>query len=157
MYKPSSNKINKRGRRQGEVSEKKMKTKTLICLLLILMAGCMTTTQQVRDKATKSETFYMNKGYQQAYREVLAALRRNSPSMYPIQGDLYTDIQQGTISVSSETDIIFGNWGIYCVVDIKKVAESKTEITVYPALMGGYCVNVIKNLVEENKKGQENE
>lgn len=78
----------------------------------------------------------MNKNYQQAYREILAATRKHVGELQ-VDGSLYTDIKQGIIIISEANNIIIGNVGIYFAIDINKITENKTEIVTYTSAWVG--------------------
>ncbi len=138
-----------------------MKNKILICLLFMSIAGCYPhTIEKVRERKTASHTFYMDTNYQEAYREVLDVLR--TTGRFFVEGDLYTDINKGYITVSG-LDILLGRSGIYYAVEIIKVTENKTEVISYTSSAYAFkasvkCVEkLIKKKKEKRKRKEEQE
>ncbi len=107
-------------------------------LLTLLLQGCAPTTAGgVRALGEKnSYSFVAPENYQAVYRKVLRQERKCFETglitaQMMVQGDLYTDIKSGTISVSLQ-----GGFGVdtYQVVDISDINGKQSKIVAHYAL-----------------------
>lgn len=104
--------------------------------VLVSLAGCATTPSELRNAGPEHRaTFVMQQNYQSAYREILARQRACEQASlitasYVVQGDLFTDIQSGTI-----TTALHGATGVVTetVIDIKAAGEGASEVVISTA------------------------
>ncbi|RIY41976.1 BPTD_2524 family lipoprotein [Neopusillimonas maritima] len=110
-----------------------MKKVFIAVLTTIALAGCAPATLDgVRQMGPeRSTTFTADQNYQQVYRKILRQARACHrtgmiTAQMVVQGDLYHDIQTGTVSVA-----LHGGLGVdtYQVIDVVAVDESTTKIT----------------------------
>lgn len=111
-----------------------MKLLNHIILLIVLgltIAGCgAMTTQALRDNPTGKHTFRVARNYQDAYRIALENTRKRFGGMN-IDGNLYTDIKRGTITITDPVNFMFGSKGIYMIIDVEKIEYDRARITAY--------------------------
>lgn len=128
----------------------------LILLFIFPMTGCYysITAQGVRDKTIKAHTFYIDKNYQQAYREVFTKTQESVGRSQKVEGSLFTDIKQGVITVSEPYDVLLAsNAGIYFAIDINMITENKTEVKSYTSTwMGKRWVEKVEKWMNPNRE-----
>lgn len=109
--------------------------KNLILLLMLVMTGCAPATMQgLRDSYHEKISFKSDQNYQAVYRTLLNQSRECYQSTgllgvdNVVQGDIYTDIQSGSIAIAQHNPM----YGIntWMVIDISASAE-KSSINVY--------------------------
>lgn len=115
----------------------KVPRKTVALALICLLTACAPATMQgVREKHSGEYSFTANESYQAVYRTVLHQARDcfatgMITAQVIVDGDLYTDIKSGNISVA-----LHGGAGVdtYLVIDIKESTPTSSKVTVYNSL-----------------------
>lgn len=112
---------------------------TLIFVVAIsaITSGCApATVKGLRENHAGTIVFDADQNYQAVYRTVLESARRCHQTglitaQMVVDGDLYTDIEEGTVSVA-----LHGGFGVdtHLAIDIKAVDKLRTSVTVYHAL-----------------------
>jgi hypothetical protein len=134
-----------------------MKILLLACLLLAPVLGCAPTTAQgLRNNHAGIVSFEVDENYQSVYRKIITRARNCYQGVgllgmnNTVQGDLYPDLQSGTISCAHHNPM----YGIntFIVIDIR-VNQSKTKI-VYYCFNSAWCKNakVIEGWVTQNSE-----
>lgn len=103
-------------------------------LSLIMLSGCApATVQGLREQHAGHLTFEVGENYQSVYRKIITPAKNCwqtglITAQMVVQGDLYTDIRQGNVTVA-----LHGGFGVdtYLTVDVVALSDSKTRITVY--------------------------
>jgi hypothetical protein len=102
-------------------------------LILILLAGCSTTTKDLRDdKNTITKTFEYEEDYQEIYRKILESGKRCNEAVLSksasvnFDGKLFTELGYGELTYSI-TNYGFKNY--YALIRIEKV-ETGSRMTV---------------------------
>ena len=104
----------------------------LLFILSLVIVGCgAMTAQGLRDNPSGEHTFRVARNYQSAYRIALQKARRENSGGMDVDGNLYTDIHMGTITITSPVNPMVGSLGIYMVIDINKITEGRSRITAY--------------------------
>jgi len=118
--------------------ERRIEMKYLV-LSLCFVAGCApSTVQGLREKHHGRVVFEVQENYQPVYRKIVANARDRFQAglitaQMIVQGDLYTDIQSGNVTVA-----LHGGWPVgvdtYMTIDIEALSENQTRVTTYYAL-----------------------
>lgn len=111
--------------------------RVIIFLTLISIVGCgPLTVRDLRDISPETFSFEVEGNYQAVYRKVLEPVRKKYGYGGQIQGDLYSDIKTGTITVGMRPDATWmfpGIAGLFLGVDIKAISENRSLVTLYYA------------------------
>jgi len=107
-----------------------MRNLTIVIIILLILTGCSLTPINLNEPAVIE--FTIEEGYQSAYRNILEQSRECYTShMIPfisinvtIDGDLYTDIQEGHIRIATD----FGLWNI---INVKAISDKQTRVAIY--------------------------
>lgn len=126
-----------RGKNEKNRSENRMKN-TIVVLFLCFVAGCAhSTAQGLREKHHGKIIFEVQENYQPVYRKIVTHARERFQgglitAQMIVQGDLYTDIQSGNVTVA-----LHSGWPVgvdtYMTIDIEALSENQTGITTYYA------------------------
>jgi hypothetical protein len=91
--------------------------------------------QALRQEAAGKYTYQFDSNYQQVYRTIVDRARAcwqtgMITAQMVVQGDLYTDIRSGTISVA-----LHGGFGVdtYLAIDIVAIGDARTVVHAYYA------------------------
>lgn len=108
------------------------------------------TMQELRASPNLKARFEVPTNYQAAYRTVLDNSRRCwqgaiTTAQMVVQGDLYTDIRSGHISVA-----LHGGFGVvtYAGIDLKATGDAQTDVQVYAAQSNWDTSKMVKAWLE---------
>ena len=111
--------------------------KLLLVFILVLSIGCAPATiQGLRDNPAGKLIFEVDQNYQKVYRIILNKARNQwqagmITAQRVVQGDLYTDIESGNITVALHW--VFGI-DTYLTIDIKALPDTRTKVSTYYSL-----------------------
>ena len=107
----------------------KMRLLVIFMMGLLLVGGCMSA-EQLKEKPGYTTTFEVGMNYQEVYRQLIGPMRsRHQTGEVAVNGDIYTDIQEGEIVVMSCD--YFGGRNTPLLVEIEAVSDDKTKVSFY--------------------------
>jgi hypothetical protein len=115
---------------------KKIRTLMAIAILLAPLEGCSRTLQELRATGEVVQ-FETNEPYQSVYRKIIDQARECyqfglSTAHLAVQGDLYTDMKSGTVTVVLMNRIT-GDIANECSAEISEIADNRTRVIIHYA------------------------
>lgn len=111
--------------------------RVIMALAVALLAGCApATVGALRTQSAGKQVFEVDTNYQAVYRTIIERARScfqagMITAQMMVQGDLYTDIRSGTISVA-----LHGGLGVdtYLAIDVSAIGENRARVETYYAM-----------------------
>jgi hypothetical protein len=110
-----------------------------VALVFAALTGCAPeTVADLRNKHAGKLTFEIEKNYQPVYRSIIERARScfegaAIAAQEIVQGDLYTDLRSGNVSVAMQS---IGGVNNYLTIDITALSDNSTKVETYYAYSG---------------------